>query len=147
MSILRDDYTAALAGIHAHGLELIDRYQDLVDQQAVSPPTEALLTRVIESRSAMLQRVEALEKSRGDLPKAGNSERALIKAITDWIQSRMHSEATLILRLMEAESQWRNEVDEASELDWSEDEQDVLSQLIIHSDRFVEELRYLQTSV
>jgi len=147
MSILRDEYGAALAGIHAHGLELIERYQDLVDQEVVSAPTEALLRRTIEARSAMLGRVEAMERARGELPQAGNQERALLKAISDWVQSRVHSEATLVLRLMEAEAQWRSEVDEAADLDWSDDEQDVLSQLVIHSDRLVDELRFLQSSL
>ena len=147
MSILRDEYGAALAGIHAHGLELIERYQDLVDQEVVSAPTDALLRRAIEARSAMLGRVEAMERARGELPQAGNQERALLKAISDWVQSRVHSEATLVLRLMEAEAQWRSEVDEAADLDWSDDEQDVLSQLVIHSDRLVEELRFLQSSL
>jgi hypothetical protein len=147
MSILRDEYGAALAGIHAHGLELIERYQDLVDQEVVSAPTEALLRRTIEARSAMLGRIEAMERARGELPQAGNQERALLKAISDWVQSRVNSEATLVLRLMEAEAQWRSEVDEAADLDWSDDEQDVLSQLVIHSDRLVEELRFLQSSL
>lgn len=147
MSILRDEYGAALAGIHAHGLELIERYQDLVDQEVVSAPTEALLRRAVEARSAMLGRIEAMERARGELPQAGNQERALLKAISDWVQSRMHSEATLVLRLMEAEAQWRSEVDEAADLDWSDDEQDVLSQLVIHSDRLVDELRFLQSSL
>lgn len=147
MSILRDEYGAALAGIHAHGLELIERYQDLVDQDVVSAPTETLLRRTIEARSAMLTRVEAMERARGELPQAGNQERALLKAISDWVQSRVHSEATLVMRLMEAEAQWRSEVDEAADLEWSDDEQDVLSQLVIHSDRLVEELRFLQSSL
>lgn len=147
MSILRDEYGAALAGIHAHGLELVERYQDLLDQQVVSSPTEALLQRVIEARGAMLARLESLEKARGELPQAGKSERALVRAIGDWVHSHLHSEATLVMRLQEAESQWRNEVDEAADLDWSDDEQDVLSQLVIHSDRFVEELRFLQSSL
>ncbi len=147
MSIIRDDYTAALAGIHARGLELLERYQDLVDQEIVSPPTEALLKQVIEKRRAMLQRVEQMERARGDLPKAGNEERALFQAITDWLKSKVQNESSLILRLIEAEEQWRSEVDESIELDWSEDEQDVLSQLIIHSERFVDELRFLQSSV
>jgi len=147
MSILRDEYGAALAGIHAHGLELIERYQDLVDQEVVSAPTETLLQRAIEARGAMLARIEAMERARGELPQAGNQERALLKAISDWVQSRVHSEATLVLRLMEAEAQWRSEVDEAADLDWSDDEQDVLSQLVIHSDRLVDELRFLQSSL
>lgn len=147
MSILRDEYGAALAGIHAHGLELIERYQDLVDQEVVSAPTETLLRRAIEARGAMLARIEAMERARGELPQAGNQERALLKAISDWVQSRVHSEATLVLRLMEAEAQWRSEVDEAADLDWSDDEQDVLSQLVIHSDRLVDELRFLQSSL
>lgn len=147
MSILRDEYGAALAGIHAHGLELIERYQELVEQDVVSTPTETLLRRAIEARSAMLARVEAMERARGELPQTGNRERALLKAISDWVQSRVHSEATLVMRLMEAEAQWRSEVDEAADLDWSDDEQDVLSQLVIHSDRLVEELRFLQSSL
>ncbi|PTY35695.1 hypothetical protein BGP77_08600 [Saccharospirillum sp. MSK14-1] len=147
MSILRDEYGAALAGIHAHGLELIERYQDLIDQEVVSAPTESLLRRAIEARTAMLGRVEAMERARGELPQAGNQERALLKAISDWVQSRVNSEATLVQRLMEAEAQWRSEVNEAADLDWSDDEQDVLSQLVIHSDRFVEELRFLQSSL
>lgn len=147
MSIIRDDYTAALAGIHAHGWELLERYRDLVDQEVVSKPTEALLKQVVDKRRDMLKRVEDMERARGDLPKAGNEERALIQAITDWVKSRVQSEGSLILRLIEAEEQWRNEVIDAAELDWSEDEQDVLSQLIIHSERFVDELRFLQSSV
>jgi len=95
----------------------------------------------------MLARIEAMERARGELPQAGNQERALLKAISDWVQSRVHSEATLVLRLMEAEAQWRSEVDEAADLDWSDDEQDVLSQLVIHSDRLVDELRFLQSSL
>lgn len=147
MSILRDEYGAALAGIQAHGLELIERYQELIDQDVVSAPTEALLRHAIEARTAMLDRIETMERARGELPQAVNQERALIKAISDWIQSRVHSEATLVLRLMEAEAQWRSEVDEAADLEWSDDEQDVLSQLVIHSDRLVEELRFLQSSL
>lgn len=147
MSILRDDNTAALADIHSHGQELIERYEDLIDQGVVSAPTEALLSQVIESRRTMLRRVEALERARDDLPKAGNTERALIKAIADWVQSRVHNESTLILRLTEAEEDWRNEVDEATEMEWSDEELDVLSQLIVHSDRFIEELRLLQSSI
>lgn len=147
MSILRDEYGAALAGIHAHGLELIERYQDLVEQEVVSPPTEALLKRVVDARRGMLSKVEAMERARGELPQAGNQERALLKAISDWVKSRVHSESSLVMRLMEAESQWRNEVDEAADLDWTDDEQDVISQLVIHSDRFVEELRFLQSSL
>ncbi|WP_108126687.1 hypothetical protein [Saccharospirillum mangrovi] len=147
MSILRDEYGAALAGIHAHGLELIERYQELVGQEVVSAPIEALLKRAIEARQAMLARVEVMERARGELPQASNQERALLKAISDWLQSRVHSESSLVSRLMEAEGQWRSEVDEAADLDWSDDEQDVLSQLVIHSDRLVEELRFLQSSL
>lgn len=147
MSILRDDFTATLADIHSHGHELIERYQDLIDQGAVSAPTESLLKQVIETRRGLLASVEDLEQARGDLPKAGNTERALIRAIADWIQSRVHNEATLVLRLIEAESEWRATVDEAAAMDWSEEEQEVLSQLVVHTDRFMEELRLLQTSI
>lgn len=147
MVIIRDDYTAALAGIHAHGRELLERYRDLVEQAVVSKPTEVLLTQVVDKRRAMLERIEAMERARGDLPKAGNEERALILAITDWVQSRVQSESSLIMRLIQADEQWQNEVIDAAELDWSEDEQDVLSQLIIHSERFVDELRFLQAYV
>lgn len=147
MSILRDEYTTTLADIHSHGEELVERYRDLMDQQVVSAPTESLLSHVVESRRALLERVEELESARGDLPKAGNSERALVRAIADWVQARVHSETTLIMRLIEAETEWRNLVDEAVDMDWSEYEQDVLSQLVVHCDHFIEELRLLQTSV
>lgn len=147
MSILRDEYTAALADIHSHGHELIERYRELIDQDVASAPTQSLLRQVIETRKGLLDRVEDLERARGDLPKAGNTERALIRAIADWVQSRMHNEATLVLRLIEAESQWRATVDEAIDMGWSDEEQDVLSQLVVHTDRFLEELRLLQTSI
>lgn len=147
MSILRDDYTAALADIHGHGEELIERYRELIDQQLVSAPTESLLSRVVETRCGLLERVEAMEKARGDLPKAGNSERALARSIADWIQAKVQSEATLVMKLIEAESQWRATVEEAANLDWPDDDQEVLSQLVVHTDRFIEELGLLRTSL
>lgn len=147
MSLLRDDYTTALAEMHAHGMELLERYRDLIDQDVVSVPTATLLRQVIDKREAMLRRVEGMARARGDLPKAANEERALVRAIADWINARVRRENALILRLIEAEEQWRGTIEDALELDWSEDEQDVLSQLIIHSERLVDDMRFLQSSL
>lgn len=147
MPILRDDHTAALAGIHAQGGELLERIQDVLDQSTLSAPLERLLRTTAVRRETLLLDVEMLERERGDLPKAANTERALLEAIADWVQTRLTDESSLIRRLTEAETQWRQVILEALEQDWSEHEQDVLQALLEHSDEFIDELAVLQTTL
>lgn len=147
MPILRDDHTAALAGIHAQGGELLERIQDVLDQSTLSAPLERLLRTTAIRRETLLLDVEMLERERGDLPKAANTERALLEAIADWVHTRLTDESSLIRRLTEAETQWRQVILEALEHDWSEHEQDVLQALVEHSDEFIDELAVLQTTL
>lgn len=147
MPILRDDHTAALAGIHAQGGELLERIQDVLDQSTLSGPLERLLRTTAVRRETLLLDVEMLERERGDLPKAANTERALLEAIADWVQTQLTDESTLIRRLTEAESQWRQVIIDALEQDWNDHEQDVLQGLIEHSDEFIDELAVLQTTL
>lgn len=147
MPILRDDHTAALAGIHAQGGELLERIQDVLDQSTLSGPLERLLRTTAVRRETLLLDVEMLERERGDLPKAANTERALLEAIADWVHTQLTDESSLIRRLTEAESQWRQVILDALEQDWSEHEQDVLQALIEHSDEFIDELAVLQTTL
>ncbi len=147
MPILRDDHTAALAGIHAQGGELLERIQDVLDQSTLSGPLDRLLRTTAVRRETLLLDVEMLERERGDLPKAANTERALLEAIADWVQTQLTDESSLIRRLTEAETQWRQVIIEALEQDWSDHEQDVLQGLIEHSDEFIDELAVLQTTL
>lgn len=147
MPILRDDHTAALAGIHAQGGELLERIQDVLDQSTLSAPLERLLRTTAVRRETLLLDVEMLERERGDLPKAANTERALLEAIADWVHTQLTDESSLIRRLTEAETQWRQVILEALEHDWSEHEQDVLQALLEHSDEFIDELAVLQTTL
>ena len=147
MPILRDDHTAALAGIHAQGGELLERIQDVLDQSTLSAPLERLLRTTAVRRETLLLDVEMLERERGDLPKAANTERALLEAIADWVHTRLTDESSLIRRLTEAETQWRQIILEALEHDWSEHEQDVLQALLEHSDEFIDELAVMQTTL
>lgn len=147
MPILRDDHTAALAGIHAQGGELLERIQDVLDQSTLSAPLERLLRTTAVRRETLLLDVEMLERERGDLPKAANTERALLEAIADWVHTRLTDESSLIRRLTEAETQWRQVILEALEHDWTEQEQDVLQALVEHSDEFIDELAVLQTTL
>ncbi|WP_028671831.1 hypothetical protein [Saccharospirillum impatiens] len=147
MPILRDDHTAALAGIHAQGGELLERIQDVLDQSTLSGPLERLLRTTAVRREALLIDVEMLERERGDLPKAPNTERALLEAIADWVHTQLTDESSLIRRLNEAESQWRQVILDALEQDWTDPEQDVLQALIEHSDEFIDELAVLQTTL
>jgi hypothetical protein len=55
-------------------------------------------------------------------------------------------ESSLIRRLTEAETHWRQNTLNAMELDWTDQEQDVLQGLIEHSDEFIDELAVLQTT-
>ncbi|HET8905219.1 MAG TPA: hypothetical protein VFN16_14580 [Saccharospirillum sp.] len=147
MPILRDDHTAALAGIHAQGGELLERIQDVLDQSTLSAPLERLLRTTAVRRETLLLDVEMLERERGDLPKAANTERALLEAIADWVHTQLTDESSLIRRLTEAETQWRQAILEALEQDWTEHEQDVLQALVEHSDEFIDELAVLQTTL
>ncbi|MEX0622802.1 hypothetical protein [Saccharospirillum sp.] len=147
MPILRDDHTAALAGIHAQGGELLERIQDVLDQGTLSGPLERLLRTTAVRRETLLLDVEMLERERGDLPKAANTERALLEAIADWVHTQLTDESSLIRRLTEAETQWRQVILDALEQDWSEQEQDVLQALVEHSDEFIDELAVLQTTL
>ncbi len=147
MPILRDDHTAALAGIHAQGGELLERIQDVLDQSTLSAPLERLLRTTAVRRETLLLDVEMLERERGDLPKAANTERALLEAIADWVHTQLTDESSLIRRLTEAETQWRQVILEALEHDWSEHEQDVLQALLEHSDEFIDELAVMQTTL
>ncbi|WP_394168577.1 hypothetical protein [Saccharospirillum alexandrii] len=147
MPILRDDHTAALAGIHAQGGELLERIQDVLDQSTLSAPIERLLRTTAVRRETLLLDVEMLERERGDLPKAANTERALLEAIADWVHTQLTDESSLIRRLTEAETQWRQVILEALEQDWTDQEQDVLQALVEHSDEFIDELAVLQTTL
>lgn len=147
MPILRDDHTAALAGIHAQGGELLERIQDVLDQSILSAPLERLLRTTAVRRETLLIDVELLERERGDLPKAANTERALLEAIADWVHTQLTDESSLIRRLTEAETQWRQVILEALEQDWTDQEQDVLQALVEHSDEFIDELAVLQTTL
>lgn len=147
MPILRDDHTAALAGIHAQGGELLERIQDVLDQSTLSAPLERLLRTTAVRRETLLLDVEMLERERGDLPKAANTERALLEAIADWVHTQLTDESSLIRRLTEAETQWRQVILEALEQDWTDQEQDVLQALVEHSDEFIDELAVLQTTL
>lgn len=146
MPILRDDHTAALAGIHAQGGELLERIQDVLDQSTLSGPLERLLRTTAVRRETLLLDVEMLERERGDLPKAANTERALLEAIADWVHTQLTDESSLIRRLNEAESHWRELILDALEQDWTDQEKDVLQALIEHSDEFIDELAVLQTT-
>lgn len=147
MPILRDDHTAALAGIHAQGGELLERIQDVLDQSTLSAPIERLLRTTAVRRETLLLDVGVLERERGDLPKAANTERALLEAIADWVHTQLTDESSLIRRLTEAETQWRQVILEALEQDWTDQEQDVLQALVEHSDEFIDELAVLQTTL
>jgi hypothetical protein len=143
---VRDDHTAALAGIHAQGGELLEQIQDVLDQSKLSGPLERLLMTTAVRRETLLLDIERLERERGDLPKAANIERALFEAIADWVKTRLTDESSLIRRLTEAETHWRQNTLGAMELDWTDQEQDVLQGLIEHSDEFIDELAVLQTT-
>ena len=147
MPILRGDHTAALAGIHAQGGELLERIQDVLDQSTLSAPIERLLRTTAVRRETLLLDVEMIERERGDLPKAANTERALLEAIADWVHTQLTDESSLIRRLTEAETQWRQVILEALEQDWTDQEQDVLQALVEHSDEFIDELAVLQTTL
>ena len=147
MPILRDDHTAALAGIHAQGGELLERIQDVLDQSTLSAPLERLLRTTAVRRERLLLDVERLERERGDLPKAANTERALLEAIADWVQTRLADESSLIRRLTEAETHWREDILNALDQDWQAQEEAVLQSLIEHSDEFIDELAVLQTTL
>jgi hypothetical protein len=65
---VRDDHTAALAGIHAQGGELLEQIQDVLDQSKLSGPLERLLMTTAVRRETLLLDIERLERERGDLP-------------------------------------------------------------------------------
>ena len=119
----------------------------MLDQSTLSAPIERLLRTTAVRRETLLLDVEMLERERGDLPKAANTERALLEAIADWVHTQLTDESSLIRRLTEAETQWRQVILEALEQDWTDQEQDVLQALVEHSDEFIDELAVLQTTL
>ncbi|MDX1625096.1 MAG: hypothetical protein R3323_01170 [Wenzhouxiangellaceae bacterium] len=133
MSIMRDDHQASLAGLHSDGSELLQRYRDLLEGQQLSEELRVLLRRVLSEREPLMERLREIDRTRGDLPKAGDPERAFLKSLADWVGDRvLDDSAATAERLADAERDWLDDIEEAMDLDWRDDEREVLAALRDH---------------
>ncbi|MGK7296727.1 MAG: hypothetical protein ACNS61_13055 [Candidatus Wenzhouxiangella sp. M2_3B_020] len=125
--MLRDEYQAGLQRAEASGLELLERYRDLPERAARRLDDEEFGS-LLKRRKSLLDRLAERSRARGDLPAGGNVERAQFEALSDRIAGGSDSTEAVLERLLEAERSYRGELDELLEMDWPDEDREVLAE-------------------
>jgi len=133
MSIMRDEHQACLAGLGSYGSELVERYRDLLDSADLSNEICVVLQNVLAERNGMIERLAAMQRARGELPKAGDPELVFLHSIGDWAREQVLGDTGgTVRRLREADKAWLESIEEALELKWNGSEQRALEALREH---------------
>jgi len=80
MSVIKDDRTAQLDVLTSAAEEMLELYRDLL-AKLEDDGLQAELAGYVEEQSALLERLEASRRERGELPQAGDPERAHLRAL------------------------------------------------------------------
>ncbi|NKI34659.1 hypothetical protein HFP89_05725 [Wenzhouxiangella sp. XN79A] len=129
MSLIRDDDEACLVELHAQGSELLERYRELLDDEAAPPALAGPLRDVAEARGPQLAALAERLRARDVLPSAGDPDRAFVQVLGDLVGAEA---GTLADRLVEAESRWADTLADARAIDWSADDRAALEALARH---------------
>lgn len=144
---MRDEHQTCLAKLNSDGSELVERYRDLLDSENLSSELRDAMQSVLSERGAVMERLAELQRGRGELPKAGDPERAFLQSLADWGRDQLLGDpGGTARRLRKAERDWLGLVGEALTLDWEEEEQRVLEDLGEHIVRTMDRLEALEGS-
>ncbi len=135
MSLIRDDDEACLVELHARGRELLERYRELLDDDGAPAAVAEALSAVVAARSDRLDALAGRLRARDALPSAGDPDRAFIEALGDLLGS---ADDALVDRLVEAETRWTGLLDDAGELEWSDEDRAALDRLARHIEASIE---------
>lgn len=135
--MLRDERLAQLQEIESRGLELLERYRTLPDGAR-----EALgrnrVDSVIEERGRRLGALAQRLKAHRDLPSEGNTERAQLEALSDGVLAGAGGRERLAERLREAERAYLEQIEQAVEASWTDEDSECLRQLAVHVEEVAE---------
>lgn len=140
--MLRDDYQAGLQQAEQSGQELQERYRDVSEPVAQRMADESI-EELLDRREELLRRLAQQSRERGDLPSGGGSERAQFKALSDRVVSGLVSVETALARLLAAEREYCEILDELLDMDWGDEERDALTESRRLSAEIVERLERL----
>ncbi len=125
--VLDQQHDVMLYGISGRGAELVDRYRDLAELEALAPSAAGELQQLAAEREQLMDafRQEVIEE--GGLPKAGNPDREFIESLADRWLSSLTGTRTAFERLQQAEQEWLDDIVTLSQESWP----DPLAQLLI----------------
>jgi hypothetical protein len=132
VSLVRDPQQTTLAGLHARGMELVQRYRDALGSSGVAGPCRAAIAQVLTERMALVEALAAAERACDDLPHEGNAERAAVQSIGDRLSQTLGGMPSLAQRLREGDEIWLDELEAAKQLDWDLDQARLLARLGAH---------------
>lgn len=130
MVLLRNDRQQALASLHAHGEELLQRYSNAGAREQLPAELRSAVSRIVAARGPLLDELAALAAIEGDLAQAGNVERATLAEAADAVSGWLG--ADVAPRLYDADRDWLQELKQAQTLDWTDAEASVLEKLNTH---------------
>lgn len=143
MNGLRSDQQAALAALHARGEEVAERYRAALTDPQLPAAWRELLAAILARHESLVEGLAAAERASGDLPKAGNLERASLQVLLDRLTGLTGSRVAVARRLSHADEVWREELRQVRGLTWSAEEMALLDALEAHLGEAAERLRSL----
>lgn len=132
MAILRNEQQAVLADLHARGEELLRRYAAVAEREDLPAGLMGTLGNILQGRRLLVGELAEREAAYDDLPKAGNQERAELESAVDRLTHAADDERAMLERLREADADWLEAVEQASQRHWSKEEAALLQRLGAH---------------
>ncbi|MCB1800171.1 MAG: hypothetical protein KDI82_00645 [Gammaproteobacteria bacterium] len=131
MTTIRTPELGMLADLVSVGHGLLIRYNKLAEDSG--EPLATQLQHIITRRMPLLQQLTAAEHARGDLPDTADREINEIRSTLDSITGSLLGENSARQRLQSAEREWMERLHAAQELDWDDDETQLLQALLTDS--------------
>jgi hypothetical protein len=139
--MIRDTAQARLAEWLAVGRGLLERYGEL--RGTIDDDADQALETIINARRPLLDRLERVLVERGELPPAGKLELNQVQAAIDSLAARLLGDQAVQQRLLRAEAHWQALLADDPDLDWQQDEQQVIAALRDDSRRAIDSLQSL----
>jgi hypothetical protein len=128
MSLLRDPNQTALADLHAFGAGILHRYEALLEID-LDPSLQDVLSGIRGNRSSLVEELAAAVATRGDQPKAADQEINEMRSLIDRLLGIQFGTESIGRRVMQTEQEWASHLDRAMDLQWRDQELDLLHRL------------------
>ena len=141
--VLDQQHNVMLYATSAHGMELVDRYRDLAEWDAVAQPIAKELQQLASEREQLLDAFRQEVLNEGGLPKAGNPDREFLDSLADRWLSSLTGLSTTFARLQKAEQVWLDDIVILSHETWPAPLAELLIALSQHGHRSQERLGWM----